>query len=169
MRLAQLTVAALIVGTTFVACRKDTNLPGAKNQSVTSTEKADGNSVSDLFNRYNKSNTRSFTLNGGEGGQIETPEGIIVNVEGGSLLRPDGTVETGTVIIRVKPILTIAAAAASGTPTQSSPSQEGGGGPIVTGGAVNVDITNQAGQQLTSDNGGVTVEIPAEICLGRER
>lgn len=163
MKLAQLTVAALCVGMTLVACQKDKDRTGTK-QPVPVTEKADD--VIDAFFKANRAdNTQTFQFNASDGSVLNGSSGTIVTVQAGALRYSDGTVASGMVTARMVEVQTIAQQALFGFPTQNvwDQTNPNGGGPIETGGSLELTIADQNGTQLTAQGNGVTVAIPTNV------
>jgi hypothetical protein len=169
MKLTQLTVAALFVGMTFVACEKDTKLPATTKKPVTATEneKAD-DPISNLFRQTQAQNTQAFQFNASDGEVFHADGGTTITVQPGALTYPDGTPATGMVTGRLIEVLTPGAMMTMGFPTQNAWSQAnpGGGGPIQTAGAVQLTITDQTGVQLTAAGNGVTIGLDVDPAVG---
>jgi len=161
-KLAQLTVAALLVGTTFVACEKEARLPSTSKKPVPAAEneKAD-DPISNLFRSYVNQNTVSAQFNALDGGTLSSPDGnVTVKIGGSALTRMDGTLETGQVTINMFVADQLADNALGGMPTQSAfGTQQGLGGGIVTAGSMRIEMFNAQGQELQSENGGVVVNV----------
>lgn len=164
MKLAQLTVAALFVGMTFVACEKDKSSAKIKKQvSATETEKAD-DPISKLFSSYVAQNTVSTQFNALDGGELVSSDGKVrVSISGSTLTRPDGTIETGQVTISMFVADQLADNALGGMPTQSAfGSEQGFGGGIATAGSMRIEMFNDQGQPLQALNGGVVVSVATQ-------
>lgn len=163
MKLVHLTVAALFVGMTFVACEKVDKLRASKKPvASTETEKAD-DPISKLFASYVAQNTASAQFNALDGGELVNSDGNVrVAIAGSALTRMDGSPETGQVTIRMFVADQLADNALAGMPTQSSFNSQGGGGGIVTAGSMRIEMFNAQGQPLQSLDGGVTVSVATE-------
>lgn len=164
MKLAQLTVAALFVGMTFVACEKDKlHATTKKPVTATETEKAD-DPISTLFRSYVTQNTVSTQFNALDGGELVNPDGnVTVSIGASALTRPDGTLETGQVTISMFVADQLADNALGGMPTQSAfGSQQDFGGGIVTAGSMRIEMFNALGQPLQSLDGGVVVNVATD-------
>lgn len=165
MKLAQLTVAALFVGMTFVACEKDKKLPATSQKPLPAagTEKAD-DPISNLFRSYVTQNTVSAQFNALDGGELVNPDGnVTVSISGSALTRMDGTLETGQVTISMFVADQLADNALGGMPTQSAfGSQQDFGGGIVTAGSMRIEMFNMEGEPLQSLNGGVVVSVATQ-------
>ena len=162
MRLAHLTVAALFVEMTFVACEKDTKPFATTKKPVPAaeTEKAD-DPISNLFRSYVTQNTVSSQFNALDGGELVSPGGnVSVSIGGSALTRLDGSLETGQVTISMFVANRLADNALGGMPTQSAfGTQQGMGGGIVTAGSMRIEMFNAQGQPLEALNGGVVVSV----------
>ncbi|MDF3029001.1 MAG: hypothetical protein K0S23_3308 [Fluviicola sp.] len=161
MRLVKLTVAALCVGMTFVACEKDKlSARSKKPVSATETEKAD-DPISKLFRSYVAQNTVSAQFNALNGGELINPGGNVrVSIDGSALTRPDGTLETGQVTISMFVADELSDNALGGMPTQSAfGSQQDFGGGIVTAGSMRIEMFNAQGEALQALDGGVVVNV----------
>jgi len=167
MKLAHLTMAALCVGMTFVACRKETNLPGTTKQPVPATEKAE-DLIGNLFRQVRNQNTQSFSFNTSDGAVLQGEDGTTIVVQAGVLQYTNGTIASGIVTARLIEITGVEDQALMGFPTQNrwSQSNPGGGGPIQTAGAVDLTIVDQSGTQLTAPGSGVTIAIPVDPAVG---
>lgn len=164
MRLTQLTVAALFVGMTFVACEKDKlHATTKKPVAATETEKAD-DPISKLFRSYVTQNTVSTQFNALDGGELVNPDGnVTVSIDGSVLTRPDGTLETGQVTISMFVADQLADNALGGMPTQSAfGSQQDFGGGIVTAGSMRIEMFNSLGEPLEALDGGVVVNVATD-------
>lgn len=165
MRLTHLTVAALFVGMTFVACEKESRLPSTSKKGVPAaeTEKAD-DPISALFRDYTAQNTVSAQFNALDGGELTSSAGnVTVTVAGSSLTRLDGSLETGQVTISMFVANQLADNALGGMPTQSAfGTQQGLGGGIVTAGSMRIEMFNAQGEPLQAQNGGVNVSVATQ-------
>ncbi len=165
MKLAHLTVAALFVGMTFVACEKDSKPFATSKKPVPAaeTEKAD-DPISNLFRSYVNQNTVSAQFNASDGGELVNSEGnVSVTIAAGSLTRLDGSPETGQVTISMFVANRLADNALGGLPTQSAfGTQQGQGGGIITAGSMRIEMFNAQGQPLQAQNGGVVVSVATQ-------
>jgi len=164
MKLTQLTVAALFVGMTFVACEKDKlSAKTKKPVAATETEKAD-DPISKLFRSYVAQNTVSTQFDALDGGELVSSDGnVTVSIGGSALTRPDGTLETGQVTISMFVADQLADNALGGMPTQSAfGSQQNDGGGIVTAGSMRIEMFNAQGEPLESLDGGVVVSVATD-------
>lgn len=160
MNLVKLTVAALFVGMTFVACKKDAKLSETIKKPVNATEKAD-DPISSLFRSYRDQNTVSTQFNALQGGQLVNSDGNVrVAIDGGKLTRPDGSLETGQVTISMFVVDQLADNALGGMPTQSAfDAQLGFGGGIITAGSMRIEMFNAQGEAMQALDGGVVVSV----------
>jgi hypothetical protein len=162
MKLSQLAVAALFVGMTFVACEKDKKLSTLTKKPVPAAEneKAD-DPISKLFRSYMAQNTISSQFNALAGGELVSPTGnVSVTIAGSALTRPDGSLETGQVTIRMFVANRLADNALAGLPTQSAfGTMQGLGGGIVTAGSMSIEMFNAQGEALQALDGGVVVSV----------
>lgn len=162
MKLSQLAVAALFVGMTFVACEKDKKLSTLTKKPVPAAEneKAD-DPISKLFRSYMAQNTTSSQFNALNGGELVSPTGnVSVTIAGSVLTRPDGSLETGQVTIRMFVADQLADNALAGLPTQSAfGTMQGLGGGIVTAGSMSIEMFNAQGEALQALDGGVVVSV----------
>jgi hypothetical protein len=169
MKLAQLTVAALFVGMTFVACEKDTKLPATTKNPVPAagTEKAE-DLIGNLFRQVRAQNTQIFQFNAGEKYSFTGAKGTSIIIQPGVLRYADGTIATGIVTARLIEIQGVEDQALMGYPTQNAWSQSNpeGGGAIQTAGAVDFTVTDQNGVQLTAPGSGVTIGINVDPSVG---
>lgn len=163
MHLGKLTIAALFVGMTFVACKKDAKLSETTKKPVTATEKAN-DPISSLFRAYRDQNTVSSQFNALQGGELVSSGGNVrVSIAGSVLTRPDGSIETGQVTISMFAVTRLADNALGGMPTQSAfDAQEGLGGGIITAGSMRIEMFNSQGEALEAPNGGVVVSVATD-------
>jgi hypothetical protein len=154
------------IGMMFTACQKEKPLsPKQQAMEKAGPENENGEDrIGKHFQKIREQATEHFTVSAEKGGTIETEDGVLIMIEGGSLTNPDGSQAHGTVEVSFLGNFERGTQAFFNMPAETAVSADGTGDtPLKTGGSFDLRIKNEEGQDLSAPDGGVQVVIPADL------